>query len=125
MGDLRRCLSPLILRRVGIDGLVVEQVPLGIQTDNLAPRTEAWVYSQYPLLSQRGSQQQLPQVLGKDPDGFLVGLRLALAGKLALYAWLQETLQGVGHGKGDLAGRPIAAFHEPMLQSRATFLRIR
>ncbi len=59
--------------RVQIDGVMVEKLPLTVQAGHLAagpvPRVDA---HNAPGAHGRG-QKQLPQVVGKHPDGFLVG----------------------------------------------------
>ncbi len=81
--------------RVGEDCLMVQQVALGVEAYHLAARAEAWVDAHDALLAQRSREQQLAQVLGKDADGLLVGLRLALSHELRLYRRQQQALVAV------------------------------
>ena len=64
---------PQPFRLVGEDGVVLQQVPLGIEGGQLAAGAEARVHGQDGLLSQRGRQQQLAHVGGEDADGLFVG----------------------------------------------------
>ena len=81
-----------------IDGVVVQQVTLGIQADHLAAGAEAGVDGHRPLLAHRRCQQQLAQILAEDTDGTDVGLLLGNPEHLVLYRGVQETLEAVGHG---------------------------
>ena len=57
--DGHRRLHALVDRRVGEDGLVVEQIALCIEAHDLAACAEAWVDAHDALLSERGSQKEL------------------------------------------------------------------
>ena len=49
--DVDGGLSPMIDRRVGEDGFVVQQVALCIETHHLATRSETWVNTHDALLT--------------------------------------------------------------------------
>ena len=66
----------LVLRRMWINSTVMNEIPLRIQADYFTTRAKTRVQGQYPLGPQRRSQQQLPQVLRKNTDGFFIGLIL-------------------------------------------------
>ena len=91
-------LHAVVHRRVGEDGLVVEQVALSVETHHLAARAEAWVDAHHALLAQRCREQQLAQVLGEDADGLVVGLLLAQVRELRLDRGLQQSLVTVLDG---------------------------
>ena len=77
-------LHPVIDGRVGEDGLVMEQIALRVEANHFATRAESGVNAHHPFLSQRCGQKQLPQILRKHQDGFLIGLFLANSSKLGL-----------------------------------------
>ena len=97
MGEFAGRPCAVLPGRVGIDGLVVQQVALGIEADHLAAGTESGVDGQYPFLPQRRGQQQLLHVLGKDGDGRIVGLLFGRGGKFALDRGSQQSFVAVGH----------------------------
>ena len=98
--DVDGGLHAVVHRRVGEDGLVVEQVALGVETDDFATRAETGVDTHDALLTQGCREQQLAQVLGKDADGFFVGLFLAQIEELRFNRGLQQTLVAVLDGLG-------------------------
>ena len=49
-------LCPLVDGWVGEDGLMVEQVALGIEAHHLTASTEAWIDAHHPFLSKRRTQ---------------------------------------------------------------------
>ena len=87
-----------LLGEVGEDRVVVQELSLPVEADDLAARAEAGVDGQDVLLPQRGRQQQLPQVVGKDPDGRLVGALLRLEPGLRLHGPAQQALVAVVDG---------------------------
>ena len=89
------CLHSLAARRMREDNFVMDEVALRIQASGLATIGETRVNSHHSLLSERGCQEKLPQVVGKDHDGLLIRLLLAQCRKLGLDAWLQQTLEGI------------------------------
>ena len=104
-----------------IDGLIVQQVALCVETNHLASRAIPRVDAHYPFLSQRRSQEQLTEVSGKDTDGFLVGFFLAEGGKFGLDAGLQQTLVGITHGFFHLLATFIVATDIASFQTFGTF----
>ena len=95
---------------MGINRVVVEEVALGVKANHLAARAESWVNAHDALLAQRGSQEELAQVVGKDANGLFVGPRLALGGKFGFDAGAEQALVGIRHGHLHLgSGRRTAA----------------
>ena len=88
----------MALGRVRVEDLVVEQVALGVEAGDLASVGKSGVDGHHALLSQRGGEEQLAQVLGEDMDGLFVGLFLAQRRKLILNTRVYEPSEGVLHG---------------------------
>ena len=63
---------------MGIDNVVAEEVPLGVQAYNLTAGTETGVYRHNAFLTNRRSQKKLPEVLPKHLHGLFIGLFLGL-----------------------------------------------
>ena len=118
-------LRPFVARRMGIDGLVMQQIALRVQTHHLAPRAIAGVDGQHTLLSQRRSQQQLPQVGRKHTDGLLVGTPFALGGKLGFNGGFQQPLAGIVHRQAHLLAASVLPTHIPAFNPPAGLLVIR
>ena len=74
---LGKSLFGLVDRRVRVNIFVVQQVTLFVQAYHFTSRSESGVYAHHPFPAQRWSQQQLPQVGGKNADGLVVGLFFA------------------------------------------------
>ena len=74
-------------RWVRINGFVVQQVTLCVQTYHFASRAESGIDGQHSFLSQRRSQQKLMKITCKHADGFIVSLFLSLCGKLCFNGW--------------------------------------
>lgn len=91
-------LGTVALGRVRVEDLVVEQVALGVEAGDLASVGKSGVDGHHALLSQRGGEEQLAQVLGEDMDGLFVGLFLAQRRKLILNTRVYEPSEGVLHG---------------------------
>ena len=94
------CLHDSVDGRVGEDGLVVEQVALGVEAHHLTTGAESGVDAHHAFLSERCIHKQLAKILGEHLYGFLVGLFLAHGGKLGLDAGLQQTIVAVFYGLG-------------------------
>ena len=75
--QLATCQLVFRLWRMRIDGFIVQQSSLCIQTYDLTSGTESRIDAQYPFLSQRRGKEQLAKVTCKDPDGFIVGFLFA------------------------------------------------
>ena len=96
---------------VGVDGVVVKQLPLAVQAYQLAPRAKPRVQGHDPPCAQGGGQQKLAQVFGKDPDRFGIGPLLGGQsdfgfhgpGKQPFVAVADRLvhLLGIGSGAGD------------------------
>ena len=95
--------------RVRVNVLVVKQVALSIETYHFATCTEAGIDTHDALLPQRGGQEQLAQVGGKDADGFVVGPFLAAGGKFGFDRRLQQAFVGILYGFGHVAAASIVA----------------
>ena len=76
----------------GIDSLVVEQLPLGVEADHLASGAEARIDGEGALLSEGCGKQQLAQILGKDTDGLAVGFLLEQVPEFGLDGRLNQPL---------------------------------
>ena len=66
---------------MGVDGFIVEEHPLRIETHHFATSAKAWVDTHNAFLPERSGEQQLFEVSGKHTDGLFVGLCLARGGK--------------------------------------------
>ena len=118
----------LILWRMREDNLMMQQVPLGIQADRLAPIPESRVDGQRPFLSHRSGQQQLPQILPKNTDGFQIGLFLGFLQDFIRNRRSQQAVIGIVHGLADLlaqgSGRITPLVAENIVELIAAFLGI-
>ena len=83
----------------------MEELPLRIETDDLAPRPEAGVDGQQPLLTQWRREQKLPKVVGKDADRLQVGPLLRRLADFGFHRSAQQTLVGVFNRGPDLLRR--------------------
>ena len=70
-GDSR--LRAFVYRRMGEDGIMMQQVALCIETNHLTTCTESRIDAHDAFLSEWSTQEQLTQILCKDPYGFLIG----------------------------------------------------
>lgn len=59
----------LVLRSVGEDRFIVQQLTLAIQADQFAAGAVARIDAHDPFGAQGGCQKQLTQVVGEDADG--------------------------------------------------------
>ena len=110
-GDAAGRASPLVLRLVGINRFIVQEISLRVKTHHLAARSEAWVDAHDAALSQRSRQKQLFEVFCKDKDGFVVGFLFRRCRKFVFDAWTQETLIGIRQGQLHLRCGRRARFH--------------
>ena len=94
-----------------IDGFVVEQRALCIETHHLTARAETGVDAHDAALSEWRRQQQLLQVGGENADRFFVRLFLARGRKLRLDARAQQTFVGIAGCHFHLFGGSRTAFH--------------
>ena len=104
----------------------MQQLSLSIETDTFAASTEARVDGEGTLLSQRGGQEQLPKVLGKDLYGLTVSTFLKQVIVLRLNRRADEPLVAVPDGGRHLLRRLIVAANELALkrfQNRFVILR--
>ena len=85
------------LWRIRIDGFVMQQIALSIQTDHLATGTEARVDAHHTLLPQWWGKQQLAQILRKDLDALFIGLFLCHGSKFRFDGRFQKALIAIGH----------------------------
>ena len=125
LGYFCRSLTLFILGRMRIDGFVVQQRSLCVETDQLTAGPVTGIDSQHTLLSQWRSQQQLAQVLGKHADRFFIGFRLAEIGKFGFDGRLQKTFERVVHGGRNLFGGFIPSPYETAFQAVQAVIRIR
>ena len=51
----------------------MEQLSLGVEADKLAPRPEAGIEGEKPLLPERRGKEELAKVVGKDADRLRIG----------------------------------------------------
>ena len=122
-GEFETRTGILILGRMGIDGLVVEQIALTVETHDFTSRTETGVDAHDALLTQGSGEEQLLEIAGKDLNGFFIGLRLAASGKFGLDAGFEQTFIGIGCGHFDLGGCRGAPTHVFALDAfQAVFL---
>ena len=84
--------SQLVLgmRRMRIDGLIMQEFALFVQNHQFAARTKTWVEGQHCLLSQRRSHQQLAQIGHKHLDSFRISLLFIKLTHLRLHLRLEQ-----------------------------------
>ena len=123
-GDAAYGASPFALGLVGVDGLVVEQIALCVDTHHLAARAEAGVDAHDTLGAEGRRQQQLAHVGGEDGDGLLVGPGFGGSGKLVFYAGFEQALVGILDGHLHLWCGGCAPFHEGTLQAPQALLLV-
>jgi len=99
-----------------VDGVGVQELALCVEADDLAAGAEAGVDGEDALGAERGGQKQLPQVLGEDLDGFVIGALLALHSRLGLHRECQEALVAIMHGGADLLRCGAVAEDELLLE---------
>ena len=90
--DSHCCLHAFVDRRVGEDGLMMEQIALRIKAHHLTTSTETRIDTHHPFLSEGCAQQQLTEILRKHADGLIVGLFLADGSKFCFNGRLEQTL---------------------------------
>ena len=92
----------------------MQQIALSIQTDHLTAGTISRVDAHGTFLSQRWSQQQLPEIFGKDTDSLFVRLFFAECGKFCFYRWFQQSLIGIVYSFCHLCGTfPVSVYILP------------
>ena len=102
------------LRRMGVDGRVVQQVALRVERHDLASRAESRVDGHDALLPQRRGEQQLAQVLGENPDRLVVGLLLGRRELFGLDRGAYQAFERVGHGRfHPFARRRAGPYEQP------------
>ena len=98
------------------NGIVMDQFPLGVEADHLAPGPKTRIDGQDPFSAKRRGQKELAEVFGKDPDGFLVGLFFRLQANLGLHRRRKEPFVAVLHGQLNLPGGRPFPLDEKMFQ---------
>ena len=114
-------LHTVVYRRMGENGFVMQQIALGIKTDDLTSGTEPRVDTHDAPLPKRGREQQLPQVLGEDMDSFTIGLLLAQTSKLSFYRGSEQALVAILHRLGNQLPARCIAIDVMTLQALYTF----
>ena len=71
-GEFATRACPLLLRLVGINRFIMEQVALSVETHHLTSRAEARVYTHDALLSERSGKEQLLEVCGKHTNRLFI-----------------------------------------------------
>ena len=97
--ERRGGLFAAVLRRMGEDCRVVEQVALRVENDHLAAGAETRIEGDHALLPQGRSQQQLAQILGEDPDCLVVGTLLGRGELFGLERGADQPLERIGDGR--------------------------
>ena len=92
----------LALRRMRIDDFMVQEIALLVQAGYLAAVAETRIDGHGPFLPDRRFQQELPQVLAEDFDGFDIGFLLVLLDDFRRNGRNDEAVQGVFDGQPDL-----------------------
>ena len=110
---------------MGINRFVVEQGTLCIKTHHLAARAISGVYSHYPFLSQGRSEQQLPQIFGKYPDGFCIGFLFAERGEFRFYGRFQQALVGITDSFCNLMSTFVITAYIHPFEPFTTFIVVR
>ena len=85
-----------------IDDIVEEEFPLASHDRDLAARAESGIDRHRGLPAQRGREEKLPQVLGKNPDRLLVGFLFEKHPGLGLHRESEQALVGILDGQPDL-----------------------
>ena len=95
LGELAGGDAVFALRRMRIDGFVMQEVALCIEANHLTSGTISRVDTHHPFLSEGRGEQQLSEITGKYPDSFFIGLLLAEGGEFCFDAGLQEALVSI------------------------------
>ena len=111
--------------RMGINRFGVEQGTLRSKTHHLAARAISGVYSHYPFLSQGRSEQQLPQIFGKYPDGFCIGFLFAERGEFRFYLRFQQALVGITDSFCNLMSTFVITAYIHPFEPFTTFIVVR
>ncbi len=93
---------PRLLREVGEDHVVVEELSLGVEADELAPRPEAGIEGKEPLLTERRGEEELAEVVGEDADRLRIGPFLRGHADLRLHRVREKPPVAVLDGHPDL-----------------------
>ena len=100
-----------------IYGFVNQKVSLGIETHYFTAGAVTRIDSQYTLLSQWCSKQQLSQIIGKHANRFLVRFFFRQVGKFGFNRWFQQSFVSIGYGQFHLVGAGIVAVDEKPFQA--------
>ncbi len=95
----------LPLRCVRIDSVPMKELALPVETDHLASRPEPGIDGENALLPQRGSKQELAEVVREHPDRLRVGAFLHGHADLRLHGREKKPRRAVLRGRCDLFGR--------------------
>ena len=88
-----------------INRLVMQQGPLLVQTNRLAAGPETGVDRQHAPAAERGRQQQLPQIVGENPDRLVVGPLFGRRKALVFDRRHDQPPERVAHGRFDQSPR--------------------
>ena len=113
-----RRLGRLSLGAMGEHGVVMEELALLVQANRFATGAEPGIDRQHPLGTERRSQQKLPQVGRKHPNGLLVRTLLERDPHLGLERTAEQAAIGIVDGLAHLGRIFAAAVHEQRLQPR-------
>ena len=108
--DLR--LGPAVLRRVGVDDPVLQQVAVGVEHGDLAAGPEAGVDGEHDLVGDRRLEQEAAEVPGEDVDRVPLGHLGQVAADLALHARQEQAVDRVGRGVAEDVGVGVAVERE-------------
>ena len=103
-GDFPHGLGAFVVRGMGVDGFVVQQVAVLVEAYYLAARAESGVYAHSAFLAERRGEKQLPQVRAENLYRLAVCTLLAERGELGLNRWLEQTLVSVPDSAAHYAG---------------------
>ena len=103
-GPSRPPASRAFSERWGKIVVVVEELSLGVEADELAPRPEAGIEGEEPLLAERRGEQELAEVVGEDADRLRVGPLLRGQADLRFHRVGEEPPVAVLDGQPDLFG---------------------
>ncbi len=94
----------------------MKKLALAIKTHDFAPGAIAGIEGQYPFLAEGWSEQQLAEIVGKDPDGFAVGAGFQLSGQFVFQGRGKKPLvtivEGLGHFGLPRTCRQMSFFQE-------------
>ena len=100
---------------------MVDQSPLGVEADELAPRPETGIEGEDPLLTEGRRQEELAEIVGEDPDRLRIGPLFGHHADLRFHRAGQEPPVRVFDGQPDLFGERTISLDKEGAEQRNRF----